>query len=48
MRVAETGWSKAYRMRDGEVRTRVAAVVDENPVSALYVGAESNIVRGED
>ncbi|MEW2131477.1 hypothetical protein [Streptomyces sp. NPDC005435] len=46
VRVVETGWARARRLRGRRVRTCVAAVVtDDTPPRA---GAEGNIVRGED
>ncbi|WP_018546629.1 hypothetical protein [Streptomyces sp. LaPpAH-108] len=46
VRVVETGWARARRLRGQRVRTCVAAVVTKD--SAPRTGAEENIVRGED
>lgn len=48
VRVAETGWAKAGHRRDRNLRTCVAAVLDEDVSPAARTGAEGNIVRGED
>ncbi|MGW0710676.1 hypothetical protein ACWD4G_32760 [Streptomyces sp. NPDC002643] len=48
VRVAETGWAKARRVRERKVRTCVAALVDGSAPPALSAGREGNIVRGED
>ncbi|WP_343245822.1 hypothetical protein [Streptomyces sp. SID4985] len=46
VRVVETGWARARRLRGQRVRTCVAAVVPKD--SAPRTGTEWNIVRGED
>ncbi|MEU4153170.1 hypothetical protein [Streptomyces sp. NPDC026659] len=46
VRVVETGWARARRLRGRRVRTCVAAVVPKD--SAPRTGTEWNIVRGED
>ncbi|WP_307814857.1 hypothetical protein [Streptomyces sp. DSM 110735] len=46
VRVVETGWARARRLRGERVRTCVAAVVTEGTPSRT--GTEGNIVRGED
>ncbi|MFD8804212.1 hypothetical protein [Streptomyces sp. NPDC059597] len=46
VRVVETGWARARRLRGERVRTCVAAVVTED--TPPRTGAEGNIVRGED
>ncbi|MFD8912210.1 hypothetical protein [Streptomyces sp. NPDC059575] len=46
VRVVETGWARARRLRGHRVRTCVAAVVPKD--SAPRTGTEWNIVRGED
>lgn len=48
VRAAETGWLRAGRRRDGNPRTCVAAVLDENTPPAARGGADGTIVRGED
>ena len=48
VRVVETGWAKAGHRGKGDLRTCVAAVLDENVSPAARTGAEGNIVRGED
>ncbi|MEU6537015.1 hypothetical protein [Streptomyces sp. NPDC047000] len=48
VRVAETGWAKAGHRKNRDLRTCVAAVLDENAPPAVRNGAEGNIVRGED
>ncbi|GGV12794.1 hypothetical protein GCM10010260_59520 [Streptomyces filipinensis] len=48
LRVAESGWAKARHLPRGSVRTRIAAVADENASPAAHTSGDWNIVRGDD
>ncbi|MFI8931578.1 hypothetical protein ACIG3E_28380 [Streptomyces sp. NPDC053474] len=48
LRLHETGWAKARRLRGKSVRTCLPPLPDEDTRSAARVGPEGNIVRGDD
>ncbi|MEU9955136.1 hypothetical protein [Streptomyces sp. NPDC050982] len=48
LKVARTGWWKARHRRGKEVRTCVRAVDSSGPPVTAHMGAEWNVVRGED
>jgi hypothetical protein len=48
LRLPETGWAQAHRLRGKGVRTCLPAVADGDPAGQERPGAEEHIVRGED
>ncbi|MFE0512710.1 hypothetical protein [Streptomyces sp. NPDC058964] len=48
LRPPETGWAKARELRGKHVRTCVPAMEDESAPPRARVGAEWNIIRGDD
>ncbi|QCX81441.1 hypothetical protein C9F11_39295 [Streptomyces sp. YIM 121038] len=48
LRLHETGWAKARRLRGKSVRTCLPPLSDEGARSSTRVSPEGNIVRGDD
>ncbi|MEW2524150.1 hypothetical protein [Streptomyces sp. NPDC047071] len=48
LRLHETGWAKARRLRGKRLRTCLPPLPGEGARSSAQVGPEGNIVRGDD
>ncbi|MDC0769515.1 hypothetical protein [Streptomyces sp. HD] len=48
LKVSRTGWSKSRTLPGKPIRTCVAAVADSGSPPSAHIGADGNIVRGED